>query len=60
MSMSLATGDIKDAASLRAAREIAYSEFKKTQVIGKLTDIYGFSAAELEDFKQNWVTVQNR
>ena len=37
MSMSQATGEIKDAASLRAAREIAYSEFKKTQVIGKLT-----------------------
>jgi len=36
MSMSQATGDIKDAASLRAAREIAYSEFKKTQAVGKL------------------------
>ena len=28
---------ITDAASLRAAREIAYAEFKKTQVVGKLT-----------------------
>ena len=28
---------ITDAASLRAAREIAYAEFKKTQAIGKLT-----------------------
>ena len=37
MSMPQTIGDIKDAASLRAAREIAYGEFKKTQVIGKLT-----------------------
>ena len=28
---------ITDAASLRAAREIAYAEFKKTQAVGKLT-----------------------
>ena len=28
---------ITDAASLRAAREVAYTEFKKTQVVGKLT-----------------------
>jgi len=33
---------------------------KLTQVISKLTDIYGFSAAEVEDFKQNWVSAQNR
>jgi len=31
------TNQIIDAASLRAAREIAYAEFKKTQVVGKLT-----------------------
>jgi len=28
---------ITDAASLRAAREVAYTEFKKTQAVGKLT-----------------------
>ena len=28
---------ITDAASLRAAREVAYAEFKKTQAVGKLT-----------------------
>ena len=28
---------IIDAAGLRAAREIAYAEFKKTQAVGKLT-----------------------
>ena len=32
-----APNKITDAASLRAAREIAYTEFKKTQAIGKLT-----------------------
>ncbi|MDX2135605.1 MAG: hypothetical protein SFV52_12480 [Saprospiraceae bacterium] len=33
---------------------------KLTEVINRLADIYDFSATELEDFKQNWVTVQNR
>ena len=32
-----AINEITDAASLRAAREIAYADFKKTQVVGKLT-----------------------
>ncbi len=31
------TNQITDAASLRAARETAYTEFKKTQAVGKLT-----------------------
>ena len=31
------TNQISDAASLRAARETAYTEFKKTQAVGKLT-----------------------
>ena len=31
------TNQITDAASLRVAREIAYTEFKKTQAVGKLT-----------------------
>ncbi len=33
---------------------------KLTQVIDKLKDIYGFSTQEIEDFKNNWVNVQNR
>jgi [protein-PII] uridylyltransferase len=37
MSKPQEAGNIVDAASLRAAREIAYAEFKKTQSVGKLT-----------------------
>ncbi len=33
---------------------------KLTQVINKLKAIYGFSTQEVEDFKNNWVSVQNR
>lgn len=33
---------------------------KLTQVIAKLKSIYGFSDAEIEDFKSNWVSVQGR
>ena len=33
---------------------------KLTQIINKLKDIYGFSTQEIEDFKLNWITVQNR
>ncbi|MFZ4633126.1 MAG: hypothetical protein ACOYNO_02855 [Saprospiraceae bacterium] len=33
---------------------------KLTQAINRLADIYDFSAAEIEDFKQNWVSLQNR
>jgi hypothetical protein len=31
-----------------------------TGVIERMQQIYGFSSAEIEDFKQNWVAVQNR
>ena len=37
MSQSQAVSNVIDAASLRAAREIAYDEFRKTQSVGKLT-----------------------
>ena len=37
MSKSQAENKITDAAGLRAAREIAYAEFRKTQGVGKLT-----------------------
>ena len=37
MSKPQAAGNITDAASLRAAREVAYEEFRKTQSVGKLT-----------------------
>ena len=37
MSQSLTASKMTDAASLRAAREIAYTEFKKTQSVTKLT-----------------------
>lgn len=33
---------------------------KIEQIIAKLKDIYGFSATEVEEFKQNWVSVQKR
>jgi hypothetical protein len=33
---------------------------KLQQVIKKLQDLYGFSAADLEDFKNNWITIQGR
>ncbi len=33
---------------------------KLTQIITKLQAIYGFSTQEVEDFRSNWVTVQNR
>ncbi len=33
---------------------------KLQQVITMLQDIYGFTDQEVEDFRQNWVTVQNR
>jgi hypothetical protein len=33
---------------------------KLQQAITKLQAIYGFSAQEIEDFKSNWVVVQNR
>ncbi len=33
---------------------------KLTQIITKLQAIYGFSTQDIEDFKSNWVTVQNR
>ncbi|TAF67032.1 MAG: hypothetical protein EAZ55_05040 [Cytophagales bacterium] len=33
---------------------------KLQQVISQLKSIYGFTDAEIEDFKQNWITVQNR
>jgi hypothetical protein len=33
---------------------------KLQQIISKLQAIYGFSSQEIEDFKNNWVTVQNR
>jgi hypothetical protein len=33
---------------------------KLQQVITKLKDLYGFSNQQIEDFKNNWVTVQNR
>lgn len=32
----------------------------QTGVIKKLQDIYGFSNTEIEEFKQNWITVQAR
>jgi hypothetical protein len=31
-----------------------------TQIISKLQDIYKFSDQDIEDFKNNWVTVQGR
>jgi hypothetical protein len=31
-----------------------------TQIIAKLKGIYGFTDADIEDFKSNWVTVQGR
>ena len=37
MSQSQAVSNVMDASSLRAAREIAYDEFRKTQSVGKLT-----------------------
>jgi len=37
MSKLKAVSNIIDAASLRAARELAYDEFRKTQAVGKLT-----------------------
>ena len=37
MNASVTTNKITDAASLRSAREVAYTEFKKTQAVGKLT-----------------------
>jgi len=33
---------------------------KLQQIISKLQAIYGFSSAEIEDFKKNWITEQNR
>ncbi|MCU0338369.1 MAG: hypothetical protein MUE30_00670 [Spirosomaceae bacterium] len=33
---------------------------KLQQIITKLQNIYGFSAAEIEDFKKNWVSEQKR
>jgi hypothetical protein len=33
---------------------------KLSQIINKLKDIYGFSTQEIEDFKNNWVSIQNR
>ncbi|MBV6442108.1 MAG: hypothetical protein DYG98_01825 [Haliscomenobacteraceae bacterium CHB4] len=33
---------------------------KLTQVISRLKSIYGFSDQEMEDFKKNWVSEQNR
>lgn len=33
---------------------------KITQLQQKLKQIYGFSATEMEDFKQNWISVQGR
>lgn len=33
---------------------------KLQQAIAKLQAIYGFSAQEIEDFKNNWVAIQNR
>lgn len=37
------------------------NEVNKLQlVINKIQTIYGFSAAEIEDFKKNWVAEQNR
>jgi hypothetical protein len=33
---------------------------KIVQVLTKLQNIYGFSTAEMEDFKKNWVSEQNR
>lgn len=33
---------------------------KLQQVINKLKDIYGFTSAEIESFKKNWVTEQGR
>jgi hypothetical protein len=30
------------------------------KVIGRIQMVYGFSSQQLEDFKINWVTVQNR
>ena len=37
MSNTQAASKITDAASLRAAREIAYADFRNTQAVGKLT-----------------------
>ena len=37
MSEPLAISSIQDAAGLKAAREIAYDQFRKTQAVGKLT-----------------------
>jgi hypothetical protein len=33
---------------------------KITQLQNKIKSIYGFSSAEMEDFKQNWISVQGR
>jgi hypothetical protein len=33
---------------------------KLTQVINRLKDLYGFTNQEIEDFKNNWITVQTR
>lgn len=33
---------------------------KLTQVIGKVQNIYGFSDAEIQDFKENWIAKQGR
>ncbi|OZA06652.1 MAG: hypothetical protein B7Y05_21155, partial [Polynucleobacter sp. 24-46-87] len=37
MNKPRAASNITDAASLRAAREVAYDDFRKTQVVGRLT-----------------------
>lgn len=33
---------------------------KISQLLGKIKSIYGFSTAEMEDFRQNWISVQGR
>jgi hypothetical protein len=33
---------------------------KLTQIITQLKGIYGFTDAEIEEFKNNWITLQGR
>lgn len=33
---------------------------KISQLLNKIKSVYGFSTAEMEDFKQNWISIQGR
>jgi hypothetical protein len=48
------------ASTYKFATDAANELPKLQQVISKLQQIYGFSSQEIEDFKSNWVNVQQR